>query len=189
MKRTWTGLALIATSADGYIARHDGDIEWLTNAPREDRHVPGHLGLNPPPEYQDFYDSIDHLVIGRGTYEKVLSFDTWPYASKQVIVLSTTLTAGLDSNVVVASDLDTLVDLLQERSALRVYVDGGKVIQTFLRHDLLDEITVSTAPVLIGSGLPLFGGVDHDIALIHLGSSTGDTGMVTSHYAIARHRR
>jgi dihydrofolate reductase len=77
------------------------------------------------------------------------------------------------------------VQLLTARKARRVYVDGGKVIQSFLRHGLLDELTVSIAPVLLGAGLPLFGRLDRDVRLIHLGSATGDTGMVTSHYAVA----
>jgi len=185
MGRNWRGLALIATSADGYIAREDGDIRWLTDAPAEMRHVPGHTSPHPPPDFHDFYGSVDHMVIGRGTYEKVLTFDSWPYKEKRVVVLSTTLGEGQDSNVTVARDVQGAVEILDERKARRVYVDGGKVIQTFLRHRLLDELTISVAPVLIGAGLPLFGRLDDDVRLIHLGSSSGDTGMVTSHYAVA----
>lgn len=186
MKRDWQGLALIATSADGYIARADGDIEWLTDPPAEARHVSPHAGPHPPPDYHDFYASVDHLVIGRGTYEKVLTFDSWPYRGKRVIVLSTTLRDGADPNVTVVRDVPGVVDLLAARRARRVYVDGGQVIQSFLRHHLLDELTVSVAPVLIGAGLPLFGRLDDDVRLIHLGTSFGDTGMVTSHYAVAQ---
>jgi dihydrofolate reductase len=183
--REWLGLALIATSADGYIAREDGDISWLTDAPREPRHVPAHDGPHRPPEYHEFYASVDHLVIGRGTYEKVLTFGSWPYQGKKVIVLSTTLTDGSDANITVAPDVDAVVRLLAARQARRVYVDGGKVIQSFLRRRLLDELTVSVAPVLLGAGLPLFGKLDQDVRLIHLGSAAGDTGMVTSHYKVA----
>ncbi len=186
VERDWRGLALIATSADGYIAREDGDIAWLTDAPEDTHHVPGHAGPNPPPDYHRFYDSVDHLVIGRGTYEKVLTFDSWPYGEKQVIVLSTRLAERADPNITVAPDIHAVLALLRQRQARRVYVDGGKVIQTFLRHDLLDELTVSVAPVLLGTGLPLFGKLEKEVRLIHLGSSTGDTGMVTSHYAVAR---
>lgn len=184
--RDWQGLALIATSADGYIARADGDIAWLTDPPAEPRHVAGHDGPHPAPEYHAFYGSVDHLVIGRGTYDKVRTFESWPYNGKAVIVLSTTLPADADANVTVVRDVPAALALLRARGARRVYVDGGQVIQTFLRHDLLDELTVSRAPVLLGDGLPLFGALDHDVRLIHLGSSTGDTGMTTSHYAVAR---
>jgi dihydrofolate reductase len=185
LTRTWIGLVLIAASTDGYIAREDGNIEWLTNAPPETRHVRGHPGPDRLPDYQEFYDSVDHLVIGRGTYEKVLTFESWPYASKSVIVLSTTLTDGTDPHVTIAASIEEVIDLLRTRKARRVYVDGGKVIQTFLRHQLIDEMTVSRAPVLLGSGLALFGQIDHDVRLIHLGTSTDDTGMVTSHYEVA----
>jgi dihydrofolate reductase len=183
--RDWTGLVLIAASLDGYIARHDGDIEWLTDAPPESGHVDGHRGPHPPPDYSEFYDSVDHLVIGRGTYEKVRTFDAWPYAGKDVIVLSSTLVDGDDPQVRVAPDLDAAVELLDRDDARRVYVDGGRTITAFLRRGLIDELTVSTAPVLLGSGLPLFGALEEDVRLIHLGTSTGDTGMVTSHYRVA----
>jgi dihydrofolate reductase len=183
--RQWRGMALIATSADGFIAREDGDISWLTDAPPEPRHVPGLDGPHPPPGYHEFYASVDHLVIGRGTYEKVLTFGSRPYPEKKVIVLSTTMTEGADTNITVVRSVHAAVQLLAARRARRVYVDGGKVIQSFLRHGLVDELTVSVAPVLLGGGLPLFGRLDRDVRLIHLGSATGDTGMVTSHYAVA----
>jgi dihydrofolate reductase len=183
--RDWQALALIATSADGFIARADGDIVWLTDPPAEPRHVAGHDGPHPPPEYHAFYASVDHLVIGRGTYDKVRTFDSWPYGGKPVIVLSTTLPTDADPNVTVARDLPAVLALLGRGGARRVYVDGGQVIQTFLRAGLLDELTVSRAPVLLGGGLPLFGTLDHDVRLIHRGSSTGDTGMTTTHYAVA----
>jgi hypothetical protein len=93
-------------------------------------------------------------VIGRGTYEKVLTFDTWPYQEKKVIVLSTTLAEGSDTNITVARSVHAAIGLLTARKARRVYVDGGKVIQSFLRHGLLDELTVSVAPVLLGAGSP-----------------------------------
>lgn len=186
MNRQWVGLALIASSADGYIARDDGDIAWLTDAPPEPRHIAGHEGPHPPPDYQTFYDSVDHLVMGRGTYEKVLSFDSWPYQGKRVIVLSTRLTSGNDPNVTVATDLDEVLTLLAERGAERIYVDGGATISTFLANDLLDELTVSVAPVLLGSGIRLFGQLPGDVRLILRGFATGDSGMVTSHYLIAR---
>ncbi len=125
-------------------------------------------------------------MIGRGTYEKVLTFDDWPYAGKRVVVMSTTLTDGEDPNVVVAADLEQVLAILAADGAQRVYVDGGQVIATFLRHDLVDEVTVSRAPVLLGDGLPLFGALESDVRLVHLGSSSGDSGMVTSHYAVAR---
>jgi dihydrofolate reductase len=78
------------------------------------------------------------------------------------------------------------VQLLAERDARGVYVDGGKVIQGFLEHDLIDEITLARAPILLGDGLPLFGTLARDIRLTHTGTLTNDSGMTSSHYEIVR---
>ena len=185
-QRLWRAYVFIATSLDGFIARHDGDIEWLTNPPSNPGHAAGHDGPHPPPDYQTFMSGVDHLVMGRGTYEKILTFDSWPYATKQVIVLSTTLPRGEDQRITVTRDIPQTVQLLAERHARGVYVDGGKVIQGFLEHDLIDEITIARAPVLLGRGLPLFGTLSHDIRLTLTGTLSTDTGMTSSHYVIQR---
>jgi dihydrofolate reductase len=184
--RTWRGIVFIAVSADGYIARTDGDIGWLTDPPTNPEHLPGHLGPNPPPGYEDLFAAVDHVVMGRGTYEKVITFGSWPYEEKQVIVLSTKLESDRDNRITVARDMLAVCTLLDWRAARDVYVDGGRVIQTFLREDLVDELTISTAPVLLGGGLPLFGELTSDIRLTHKGSSTSDSGMTTSRYLVTR---
>ena len=183
--RSWRGHVFIAASLDGFIARHDGDIEWLTNPPKNPDHAPGHEGPNPPPDYQALMSAVDHLVMGRGTYEKILTFDSWPY-TKPVIVLSTTLPVAEDERVTVTRDISQTQDLLAERNARGVYVDGGKVIQGFLEHDLIDEITLTRAPILLGDGLPLFGILGHEIRLTHTGTLTTDSGMTSSNYNIKR---
>lgn len=183
--RSWRGHVFIAATLDGFIARLDGDIDWLTDPPSNQGHAPGHDGPNPPPDYQALMDAVDHLVMGRGTYEKVLTFDSWPYA-KPVIVLSTTLAEEGDGRVTVARDIPQTVELLGARGSEGVYVDGGKVIQGFLEHDLIDEITLTHAPALLGHGLPLFGSLSRDIRLTHTGTLTTDAGMVSSHYLVQR---
>lgn len=183
--RTWRGYVFIAASLDGYIARHDGDIEWLTDPPTNPDHVPGYDGPNPPPDYKALMDAIDHLVMGRGTYEKILTFENWPYP-KPVIVLSTTLSADQDERITVTRSVSQTLQLLAQRDSRGVYVDGGQVIQAFLRHDLIDEITLARAPVLLGGGLPLFGSLEHDVRLTHTGTLTTDSGMTSSHYIIQR---
>jgi dihydrofolate reductase len=130
--------------------------------------------------------TVDHIVTGRGTYEKVLTFDAWPYAGKQVVVLSTTLDPDVDPRITVTRDVAQTVQLLGERGARGVYVDGGLVIQEFFRLDLIDEITLTRAPVLLGRGIPLFGSLAADIRLTHTGTSTGDSGMTSSHYLVDR---
>jgi dihydrofolate reductase len=166
----------IATSLDGYIARPDGSIDWLTE--RGER--AGDTG------YDEFMASIDTVVVGRNTYERVLTFDSWPYDGKQVEVLSTTLAQDADERVIVHRTLDGLVETLNDRGARRVYADGGAVIQTFLRAGLLNELTITTAPVLLGAGIRLFGDLDADISLTHNATRTLKAGFTQSDYTIHR---
>jgi dihydrofolate reductase len=179
-------MVFIGVSADGHIARSNGDLDWLTDPPANPGHVPGHPGPNPPAGYEDFMATVDHVVMGRGTYEKVLTFGFWPYETKHVIVLSTTLDLARDGRISVARDLPEVLTSLEDGRAKGVYVDGGRVIQAFLRADLIDELTISTAPVLLGGGLPLFGTSTSEIRLTHRGTSTSDTGMTCSRYTVTR---
>jgi dihydrofolate reductase len=184
--RQWRGYVFIATSLDGFIARPDGDIDWLTDPPADPGHAPGHEGASPAPDYPTFMSIVDHIVMGRGTYEKVLTFGSWPYPDHRVVVLSTTLTRDRDEHVTVTRDLAETLALLERRGARAVYVDGGKVVQAFLEYDLVDEIMIGRAPVILGEGLPLFGALSHDIRLTHLGTGSSDSGMANSHYLISR---
>jgi len=184
--RGWRGCVFIATSLDGYIAREDGDIGWLTGSPELHGHVRGQPVSGGPKDYEAFIATVDHLVMGRGTYEKVLTFSGWPYGAKQVIVLSRTLPLAGDDRVTVARSLKETVTLLHSRSARSVYIDGGKVIQEFLRNGLVDEFTITRAPVLIGTGLPLFGTLDTDVRLLHVGTTSSDSGMTSSLYYVSR---
>ncbi len=149
VQRDWRGAVFIATSLDGFIARIDGDIDWLTDQPPHDDDPELHDAPNPPAGYGEFMKGVDHLVMGRGTYEKVLTFGEWPYSSKHVVVLSSTLPIGEDLHVTVVRTLAQVVQLLSDRRAKGVYVDGGKTIQSFLREGLIDEMTLSRVPVML----------------------------------------
>lgn len=179
--RTWIGRVFIATSMDGFIARADGDIGWLTDPPPGRSHA-AVASDRPAPTWETFFPAIDHLVMGRGTYEKVCTFDGWPYADKRVLVLSRTL-AEDDDRVTVVRTLSEATAALEAGGAEQVYVDGGQVIQSFLRAGLIDEMTVTRAPVLLGSGLPLFGSLDRDLELELTASHVSD-GMVYACYRI-----
>ncbi|MGB7449554.1 MAG: dihydrofolate reductase family protein [Ornithinimicrobium sp.] len=183
---SWQGRVFIGCSLDGFIARPDGDLGWLTDPPRDDGHASGHDGPAPPPGYEDFMAGIDHLVMGRGTYEKVLTFGQWPYNAQHVIVLGSTMRPGTDERITVARSVDEVLQTLEGRGARGVYVDGGRVIQEFLRRGLVDEMVISTAPVLIGAGIRLFGDLAVDVRLTHLGTSYGDSGMTSSRYRVTR---
>ncbi|GAA4856058.1 dihydrofolate reductase family protein [Saccharopolyspora cebuensis] len=175
---TFTAAAFIATSLDGFIARPDGDLEWLTSRNEQ----AGDMG------YEKFTAGIDTVVLGRASYEAVLGFgtDVWPYAGKHVAVLSTRLATDADPRISVHRDLDELVAHLTDRGAKHVYADGGQVVQSFLRAGLLTELTITTAPVLLGAGLPLFGELSADIELIHESTTTYDAGYVQTTYTVRK---
>ncbi|HXH79326.1 dihydrofolate reductase family protein [Nocardioides sp.] len=183
--REWTGLVFIATSIDGYIARPDGDLDWLTDPPAEPGHVPAFEGENAPPDYDTFTSQVTHLVMGRGTYEKVLTFDQWPYTRFRVVVISTTLTPGNDDRVAVVASIDEACSILDQERAKQVYVDGGQIVTEFLNAGLIDELTISRAPVILGTGLPLFHALPTETRLIHLGTATTDSGMTSTRYRVA----
>jgi len=175
-----TGHVFIAVSLDGYIARENGDIDWLIQRddPNEDH------------GYLNFISDKDQIVMGRGSYEKVLSFPTWPY-SKPVLVLSRQLAGAkvpeeLEGKVRFAHLTPALaMERLAREGVERVYVDGGRVVQSFLREGLIHDLVISTIPVLIGSGLPLFGSLPRDIPL-HLASNRSfPSGLVQSTYKVA----
>lgn len=181
--RTWTGAVFIGVSLDGYIARLDGDLAWLTDpAPR--RHSVG-AADRPALEWETFYPTVDALVMGRATYETALGFDEWPYEGRTVLVLSTTL--GPTDRVRVARSVQDAAVQLDTLGARRVYLDGGRTIQSFLAAGFVDEITVAVAPVLIGSGHRLFGDLDRDVQLTVRGShATEDDGLVRVTYDVTR---
>jgi dihydrofolate reductase len=185
-QRTWTGLVFIATSVDGYIAGPDGGLDWLTEPPAEPRHATAQHGDDAPPGYDEFTAGVSHLVMGRGTYEKVLTFDPWPYGRFRVLVLSTTLPNDIDERISVVTSVAEACSLLAMEEATAVYVDGGQVVSRFLAEGLIDELTISRAPVLLGRGLPLFHALPREVRLVHEGTSTTDSGMTSTRYRVVR---
>ena len=185
MQRDWRGVVFIATSVDGYIARHDDDIRWLTEPDSTISHM-AETGSGSAGDYDEMRTRVDHLVMGRGTYEKVMTFDSWPFDDIPVVVLSTSLPLDADSRVTVVRNLDECVELLNERGSQGVYVDGGKTIQAFLKADLIDEITITRAPVLIGSGIPLFDGTLGNDVPLSLEAVAAREGYLHARYEVVR---
>lgn len=184
-QRTWTGHVFIATSVDGFIAERDGGLDWLTDPPAEPRHVTAHRGGDAPADYDEFSATVSHLVMGRGTYEKVLTFDRWPYDRFTTLVVSTTLPPSSDGRVTVLRSLAEVCSRLEDDGATAVYVDGGRVVSDFLAAGLIDELIITRAPVLLGDGLPLFHALPHQIRLLHRGTSTSEAGMISTRYRVA----
>jgi dihydrofolate reductase len=170
----------IATSLDGYIARENGDIDWLPGGDSE--------GSDEDYGFQEFMDSIDVLVMGRNTYEMVLSFGKWPYGNKPVVVLSSKpvqIPRDIAETVESKSCSPTeLVKQLSERGAKHLYIDGGKTIQSFLNAGLIQQLIITRVPVLIGSGISLFGPLNKDVKLRHIETRSFARDLVQSRYEI-----
>lgn len=168
-------IVYIGTSLDGFIARTNGDFDWLSQFANDEA----------VRAYEELTNRIDAIVIGRGTYEKVLTFPSWPYG-KKVFVLSSSITEAPPeiSNKVTFLSMPpaALINHLARMRYSTIYIDGGKVIQDFLKEDLVNELIISKAPILIGSGIPLFGYLDHDIAFEHTRTEICSNGLVRSYY-------
>jgi dihydrofolate reductase len=165
----------VGTSVDGFIARRNGDLDFL---PPDGGESHG---------YDEFIATVDTIVIGRKTFETVLSFDSWPYGNKPVVVLSHTSLdlSGVDGIVEqLAGEPSDIVATLSARGLQHLYVDGGATIQAFLRDGLVNRLTITRVPVLIGDGIPLFGTLTRDIPLRHLYTRNYPSGLVTSEYEV-----
>lgn len=173
----------VATSLDGFIARSDGGLDWLNEANAD---VPDGEDLG----FQAFIDSVDALIMGRKTFEQVLSFGAWPYGRTPVVVLSRnslSFPPGVPDTVTHSSEpLRDLLKRLSDGGVEHVYVDGGTTIQGFLSEGLVDEITVTVIPVILGGGIPLFGSLEHDINLTHLRTTAFDFGFVQTTYSVEK---
>lgn len=169
----------IATSLDGFIARTDGSIDWLMDA---NANVPEGEDCG----YALFMSSVDAIVMGRATFEQVLTFADWPFGSMPVVVMSRTMKSlppTTPSSVSVTDESPTeLVQRLAAQGIQRIYVDGGKTIQSFLAEALIADITITYIPVILGSGLPLFGPLTHDVNLQHRSTTSYPFGFVQSTY-------
>lgn len=175
----------MAMSLDGFIARPDGSIDWLTQA---NARVP----VGEDCGYQTFINSVDVLVMGHNTYQQVLSWDEWPYGQKLVIVLSRgSLEIPSHLADTVSASAETPAELMWRLSAQGVghlYIDGGITVQRFLAAGLIDEMTITVIPVLLGEGKPLFSRLESDVSLRHLHTKTFDFGFVQVKYRVENKR-
>jgi dihydrofolate reductase len=165
----------IGISVDGFIARSDGAFDFLPHGGGEEH------------GYTTFMASVDAIVIGRHTYEVCLSFEQWPY-DKPVFVLSTRPIEMPKSRKAVVERMEgspaEIVRTLASRGFTHLYVDGGITIQRFLAEGLIQRMIITRVPVLIGSGIPLFGPLPHDVTLRHVETRQYPSGLVTSEYDV-----
>jgi len=173
----------VGVSLDGFIARCDGSIDWLNEM----------QSLVPEGEdcgYKEFMGSVDTLIMGRKTFEQVLTFGPWHYGDTPVIVLShnpVTIPPHLPDTVTYSSESPrVLLDRLSVEGVEHVYVDGGTTVQSFLAESLIDYVTITTVPMALGDGIPLFGPMKKDLKLTHVSTKVYDFGFVQTTYQIKK---
>jgi dihydrofolate reductase len=166
----------IGTSVDGFIARLNGDLDFLP------------AGGGEPHGYNEFMASVDALVIGRKTFETVLAYPEWPYGKKRVVVLSSKPLdfSGVREGVVeqMSGAPAEIVSKLDARGVKHIYVDGGITIQAFLRAGLIQRLIITRVPILIGEGIPLFGALASDVRLKHMATRHFSSGLVQTEYQV-----
>jgi len=171
-----TASVFVGASVDGFIARPNDDLDFLPP------------GGGEPHGYNEFIASVDAIVIGRKTFEKVLTLGPWAYGDKRVVVLSS---RPLDLSAAVGGSVEQMggppaeiVAHLAASGAHHLYIDGGITIQRFLRAGLIQRLIITRVPVLIGEGVPLFGTLPRDIRLRHVATRHYPSGLVQSEYEV-----
>jgi dihydrofolate reductase len=168
----------IGASVDGFIARKNGELDFLPPDGGE------------PHGYEEFIASVDTVVIGRKTFETVLTYAEWPYGNRRVVVLSSRPLelSGVRRGMVqhMEGQPADIAAKLESSGASHVYVDGGVTIQGFLRAGLIQRLVITRVPVLIGEGIPVFGSLPQDVELQHVETQAYANGLVKSEYRVVR---
>lgn len=178
MKRSIQLSVFCGISVDGFLARPDHRVDFLDTGGQE------------PHGHEEFFKTVDVIVFGRNTYQFVVSYGQWLYGKKAVVVLSSKpvdFSWIKNGNVQhMAGDPVDIVTQLEAKGYKHAYIDGGVTIQRFLAAGLIDRMTISMVPVLIGSGMPLFGPLPHDVPLRHVATRTYRGGLVQNEYEVVK---
>ena len=177
----------IATSVDGFIAKPDGNVDWL--------HTAGNLEADMGTEdmgFKAFMDSVDCMIMGRKCMEMIsnmnLTPEQWFYGDMRIVVLSNTVRETPDNLrgkvEMYSGDINSLVATLEKEGFKHAYIDGGKTIQSFINLRLIDEIIITKVPVLLGEGIPLFGKTLKDIKLEKAKASAFANDFVQIKYSV-----
>lgn len=163
----------IATSVDGFIAAEDGSVGWLDEFQSDDG------------RYKAFFAEIEALVMGARTYEQVRSFGEWPYEERPTYVLTRDDgSPDVEAVEFVRGDVDALGTRLREEYGRIWLVGGGEVARAFLREGQVDELRLSVVPLLLGDGIPLFGGGGTRERLVLVDATTHESGIVELRYGV-----
>ena len=164
-------IVYIATSLDGYIAREDGNIDWLPESAESG--------------YDTFYKSVDTVIMGKTTYDQVLTFGEYPYKDKKSFVF-TTNNQTKDENAEFVSDVDKFVKDGFPGVDKNIWLVGGaQIIASFLKQKVVDEIIVTIVPIILGKGIPLFKNIENETKL-ELVKTEKYTQLVDLHYTILK---
>jgi dihydrofolate reductase len=164
----------IATSVDGYIARRDGSIDWLSSVEREGEDY----------GYKKFMDTVDTVVLGRNTYDFISREPSWPFQGKRVVVLTHRPASAKHGETFFSGKPDALVELLGKKGTKSIYVDGGQAVRSFLAAGVIDQLTISVVPVVLGGGIPLFGDGVGESSLALEESRAFSTGLMQLRYRV-----
>ena len=144
-------IVYIASSLDGYIARENGDVDWLPESSES--------------SYDAFYKSVDTLIMGKTTYDQVLTFGEYPYKDKKSFVFTRT-SMNNDDNVEFVSDVEKFVKEGFPGTGNNVWLVGGaQIISSFLKQEAIDEIIITVIPVLLGKGIHLLKNIEKETKL------------------------
>jgi dihydrofolate reductase len=175
-----TNYVYVVESLDGYIADKNRTVSWLKQIenPKNDDYG-----------FADFMEKIDVVVMGANTFKEILEFDIWAY-NKPVCILS------YDKNIIpeelkdkafqMSGDILEIYEELQDKGFKNFYIDGAEVIQSFLKHNLIDEMYITRAPMLLGGGISLFKYLEKQITFEFLGSEVFQNSLVKNHYALKK---
>lgn len=164
----------IAMSLDGYISKPDDDIGFLSLVEKEGEDY----------GYGEFIKTIDTVIIGRKTYDKVISMDIdFPYSGKDVFVITRTSAPGTDDVKFYSGNLKTLIEKIKSEKGKNIFCDGGaETVNGLLNEDLIDELIISVIPVLVGDGKKLFKDGRPEQRLKLISTKYFETGLVQLHY-------
>jgi dihydrofolate reductase len=171
-------ILFIAMSLDGFIAKPDGDISFLSQVEQEGEDY----------GYSAFIESVDTIILGRKTYDKIRSMGIErPYGDRKVFVLSRNPHPKTDNITFYSGSLTDLIFKLKSQTGKHIYCDGGaETIHQLLHYNLIDEMIVSIIPVLLGDGIRLFGSAFQELKLQLVKSTAFEKGLVQLHYFIEK---
>ncbi len=169
----------IAASIDGYIARSDGDLDWLMKYPITSDKNYG---------YNDFFESIDTIIMGGRTYRDILNMDfIWPYKDKPTYIITRKSLISKDYIHFISENISEIVFALKNNKGKDIWlVGGGEIISSFMSQELIDEMIITTIPVILGNGIKLFSGISKESEWITIANQKYDNGVTQAHYSIKR---